>query len=77
MPVLVVITSYNTSLLDFIIKDLPSVLIFIIPDQIVHESLRCSCKYNCYLCRFIDKLYSPLLTILINLSEICIIVKYV
>jgi len=38
---------------NFIIKDLPSVLILIIPVQILNDSLCCSNKYNWCLCRFI------------------------
>ena len=36
----------NRSGLDFIIRDLPSVLILIIADQILNDSLCCSYKYN-------------------------------
>jgi len=41
--------------LDFIIKDLPSVLILIhvIADQIFNDKLCCSYRYNWCLCRFI------------------------
>ena len=60
--------------LDFLIKDLPSVLILTIADQIVNDSLCCSYTYNCCLCRVIGKLYILLLTFLIDLSEICVIV---
>ena len=60
--------------LDFIIKDLPSVLILIIAYQTLNDSLCCSNKYNWCVCRFIGKQYILLLTFLINLSEICIIV---
>ena len=59
---------------NFIIKDLPSVLILIIADQMLNDSLRCAYKYNWCLCRFIGKLYILLWTFLINLSDICIIV---
>jgi len=38
---------------NFVITDLPSVLILIIADQIWNDSLCCSNKYNWYLCRFI------------------------
>jgi len=55
---------------DFIIKDLPSVLIQIIADQLLNDSLCCSNKYNWCLCRFIGKLYILLQTILIKLFEI-------
>ena len=54
---------------NFTIKDLPSVLILIIADQIVNDSLCCSNKYNWFLRKSIGKLY----TFLIKLSEICII----
>ena len=53
---------------NFIIKDLPSVLILIITDQILNDSMCCSYKYNWCLCRFIGKLY----IFLITLFEICI-----
>ena len=57
-----------SSRLDFIIKNFHSVLILIIADKTLNDSLCCSCKYICiYLCRCIGQLY-----ILINLSEICI-----
>ena len=36
---------------NFIINDLPSMLILIIADQISYNSLCCSNKYNCFLCR--------------------------
>jgi len=52
--------------------DLPSMLILIIADQILNDSLCCSYKYNGCLFRVICKLYILLLTFLI-LSEICII----
>ena len=42
---------------NFIIKDLPSVLIQIIADQILNDLLCCSYKYNCCLCRCIGKLF--------------------
>ena len=42
---------------NFIIKDLPSVLILIIADQILNDSMCCSNKYKWCLCRFIGKLY--------------------
>ena len=42
---------------NFIIEDLPSVLILIISDQILNYSRCCSNKYNGCLCRFIGKLY--------------------
>jgi len=42
---------------DFIIKDLPSVLILLIADQHLNDSLCCSNKYNWCLCRSIGKLY--------------------
>ena len=58
---------------NFIIKDLPSVLILIIADQILNDSLCCSNTYNWCLCRFMGKLYILLLTFLITLFEICII----
>ena len=58
----------------FQIKDLPSVLILIIADQILNDSQCCSYKYKWCVCRFIDKLYILHLTLLINVCEICIIV---
>jgi len=39
-----------------LVSNLPSVLILIIADQILNDSMCCSNKYNC-LCRFIGKLY--------------------
>jgi len=53
--------------------DLPSVLILIIADQNLDNSLCCSNKYNWYLCSFTGQLYILLLTFLLDLSEICII----
>jgi len=38
---------------NFIIEDLPSVLILIIADQMLNDSLCCSNKYNWCVCRFI------------------------
>jgi len=38
--------------LNIIIKFLPSMLILIIADQILNDSLCCSNKYNWCLCRF-------------------------
>ena len=63
----------DTPGLDFIITDLPSVLILMIADQIWNHSLCCSYKYNWCLCRVIGKLEILLLTLLIILSDICII----
>ena len=51
---------------NFIIKDLPSVLIVIIADHISNDSLCYFNKYNLCLCTFIDKLYIPLLSFLLN-----------
>ena len=53
---------------NFIIKDLPSVLILIITDNILNDLLCCSNKYNRRLCRIIGKLYILLLAFLMNLS---------
>ena len=53
--------------LEFIIKDLPSVLILIIADRMLNDSLCYSYKYNWFVCRFIDKLYILFWTFLINL----------
>ena len=58
---------------NFIIKDLPSVVILIITDNGLKHSLCCFNKYNWCLCTCISKLYILLLTCLINLSETCII----
>ena len=58
---------------DFIIKDLPSMLILIVAYQIINDSLCCPSKYNWCLCSFIGELYILHLTILINLSAIYII----
>ena len=52
-----------------IIIDLPSVLILIIADQLLNNSLCCSNKYK------IDKLSILLSTILIKLFEKCIILQ--
>ena len=57
---------------NFIVK-LPSVLILIIADHFLNESLCCSNQYNCCLCTCIGKLYILLLKFLINLSEIYVI----
>jgi len=38
---------------DFIIKDLPSLLILIIAEQILNDSLCCFDKYNWCLCRYL------------------------
>ena len=64
----------NKTGLDFIIKDLPTVLIILFANQKLKKLLCCSYKYNWYLCRLIGKLqvYFLLLTFLIHLSEICI-----
>ena len=61
------------SVLDFIIEDLPSVLILIISKQVLNESLCRSYKFNWCVCRCIGKLWILTVTFLINLSEICII----
>ena len=58
---------------NFIIKDLPSVVILKITDNGLKHSLCCFNKYNWCLCTCISKLYILLLTCLINLSETCII----
>ena len=42
---------------DFITKHLPSVLILVIADRIMNDSLCCFYKYNWCLCRFKAKLY--------------------
>ena len=63
-------TLVDRSGLDFIIKNLPSVLIQIIVDQSLNDSLCCPYAYNWYLCTLIGKLYFLLLTLLMNLSEI-------
>ena len=47
---------------NFIIKDLPSVLNWIIADQIFNDSLFCFNKYNWCFCTCIGKLYFLLLT---------------
>ena len=62
---------------NFTIKDLPSVLIIIISDQILNDSLCCLNKYNWCLCRFIGKLYILLWTLLEILSVISIFVHEV
>jgi len=56
-----------TRLVDFIIKDLPSVLILIITDQIFNYLL---CFLPHSTCVYVY-LYILLLIVLINLSEIC------
>ena len=58
---------------NFIIKDLPSVVILKITGHGLKHSLCCFNKYNWCLCTCISKLYILLLTCLINLSETCII----
>ena len=58
--------------LNFIIKDLLSVLIFILSDHISNDSLNCANKYNCCLCIFLGKLFILVLKFLIDLSETCI-----
>jgi len=57
--------------LDFIIKD--SVLIITFDDKILHISLFYSYKYNCCVCRIIGKLRILILTVFMNLSEMCTI----
>ena len=57
------------SRLDFIIKDLPLIFILVIANQILNDSLSCSYKYDCWLCRFICQLYILLWIFLINLFE--------
>ena len=56
----------------FTIEDLPLMLILIIADNFLNDSLCCSYKYNCCWFGFTCKLYILLLTFLINLSDICI-----
>jgi len=56
-----------TRLVDFIIKDLPSVLILIITDQILYYLL-CFLPYST--CVYVYS-YILLLIVLISLSEIC------
>ena len=58
---------------NFIIKDLPEVLILIIADHISIDSLCISYKYNRCLCKFIGELYTHFLTFLVHLSEICVL----
>ena len=58
--------------LDFITKDLPSVLIQIIADQLLNDSLFCSYTYNEHYSRLSIILWFLLLTFLIKLSELCI-----
>ena len=71
-------TEANWTGLDFIIKDLPSVLILrITANQILINLLCCSYKYNWCLCRFINKLYILLWTLLEILSVISIFVHKV
>ena len=71
-------TEANWTGLDFIIKDLPSVLILrITANQILINLLCCSYKYNWCLCRFIGKLYILLWTLLEILSVISIFVHKV
>ena len=67
-----VITKISRAGSNFIIKNLPSVLILIIADQLLNYSLCCSNKYNWYLTRFIRKLYILPYTFLITLFKICI-----
>ena len=54
--------------LDFIINDLPSVLMQIFADQILNDLLHCSYEYN-WCCRFKGILSGLILTFLINVSE--------
>ena len=56
---------------NFIFKDLPSVLILIIADQIPYDSMCCANKYNICLFTCIGKLEILLSTFLIIFSEIC------
>ena len=63
--------------LDFIIKDLPSVLILIIADQRLNESRCCCNKFQGCQCRYIDKQYILLLLLLKYLSEIYVSVHEV
>ena len=58
---------------NFIIKDLPEVLILIFADHISIDSLCISYKYNRCLCKFIGGLYTQFLTLLMLLSEIYVL----
>ena len=67
--------AYSSIGLDFIIRDIPSVLKLILADQILDDSLCSSYKCNWCICRFIDKLYILSLTFRIPLPEVRIMLN--
>jgi len=62
--------------MDFILEDLPSVLILVFANQFIHTSMGCSYIYNSCIYRFTDKLDILFLIFLINLSELTLCMNY-